>query len=319
MIVALAGGVGGAKMAHGLAMRLPPDELVVVVNTGDDFIHLSLQISPDLDTVMYWLAGLHDQTRGWGLANESWHFMEALERLGGPAWFKLGDQDLATHVERTRRLAGGERLSSMTSDFCRRLGVDHQIVPMTDQKVRTIVHTPQGPLEFQHYFVRLRCQPPIERIVYSGAESAIPSVPFEAALLRNDIEAIVICPSNPLLSIDPILNIHGVRLRIERHRAPVVAVSPIVGGQALKGPAAKIFRELGKEASALEVARHYRGLIDGIVIDHVDANLKDSIEALGLRVKVSDIVMQSRADQARLAETVLEFAASLAEVARARS
>jgi LPPG:FO 2-phospho-L-lactate transferase len=312
VILALAGGVGGAKLAHGLTMQLPPSELLIVVNTGDDFTHLGLRISPDLDTVMYWLAGLNDAARGWGLADETWNFMAALERLGGPTWFNLGDRDLATHVERTRRLAGGESLSAVTHHLCDRLGIAHRIAPMSDDDVRTIVHTDEGPLEFQHYFVRRHCEPHVLRLEYANAPNAAPSAALAAALSDARLTAIVICPSNPFLSIDPILQVAGVRQRIAHSEAPVIAVSPIVGGEAIKGPAAKILRELGREASALEIARHYRGLIDGIVIDACDAALKPPIEALGLKVAVANTIMKGRADQARLAAAVIAFAADLA-------
>ena len=317
MVLALAGGVGGAKLAQGLAMRLPPEQLLIVVNTGDDFVHLGMHISPDIDTVMYWLSGLNDMERGWGLAEETWNFMAALDRLGGPTWFKLGDRDLATHVERTQRIARGETLSQVTRYLCGRLGIVHHVVPMTDQRVRTIVHTADAALEFQHYFVRLHCEPAVTAITFDDAQSAFPSPAFAAAISDRANDAIVICPSNPLLSIDPILAIRGIRAGLRQMRAPVVAVSPIVGGHAIKGPAAKIFRELGHEASVISVAQHYRGLIDGIVIDVIDADAKPVIEALGLRVAVTNTVMKGPADQARLADDVLAFAARMPESSHA--
>jgi LPPG:FO 2-phospho-L-lactate transferase len=313
MILALAGGVGGAKLAHGLAMQVLPEELLVVVNTGDDFVHLGMNISPDLDTVMYWLAGINDTARGWGLAGETWNFMASLERLGGPTWFMLGDSDLATHVERTQKLSRGGRLSDVTGHLCERLHIHHRITPMTDENVGTIVHTTEGALEFQHYFVRRRCEPRVLHVEFKGAQRASPSPAFGAALTRDELAAIIICPSNPLLSVEPILAIKDVRSRIERHRAPVIAVSPIVGGHAIKGPAAKIFRELGREPSALGIAQYYAGLVDGLVIDDIDADLKRPIEALGLRVAVTNTVMKTGADQARLANEVIVFAARLLE------
>jgi LPPG:FO 2-phospho-L-lactate transferase len=317
MILALAGGVGGAKLAHGLSMQLRPRDLLVVVNTGDDFTHLGLRISPDLDTVMYWLGGQNDPERGWGLAGETWNFMAALERLGGATWFNLGDRDLATHIERTRRLSAGNTLSTVTRYLCDRLRIEHAIAPMSDDEVRTIVHTDEGELEFQHYFVRRRCEPRVLRIAFENAEAASPSPAFDAALASVSTDAIVICPSNPFLSIEPILQIAGVRERIAQSRAPVVAVSPIVAGDAIKGPAAKIMRELGREASAVEVARHYRGLIDGIVIDALDAALKPQIETLGVKVAVTNTIMKSRNDQMQLARTAIEFAATLSDAVRA--
>ncbi len=301
-VVALAGGVGGAKLAHGLAQVLAPEALTIAVNTGDDFEHLGLHISPDLDTVMYTLAGLADRERGWGLADETWNFMAALERLGGPAWFRLGDRDLATHVERTARLHNSATLSEVTCAIAGRLGIPHEILPMSDDPVRTFVQTDDGVLEFQHYFVREQCRPRVRALEYRGAERARPG----AALLRALREAtgVLVCPSNPYLSIAPILAIPGLKEALRAAR-PVVAVSPIIGGQALKGPAAKIMRELGVEPSALEVARFYRGLVDALVIDRTDATLAPAIEALGMRAVVADTVMRSDADRARLARECL--------------
>jgi LPPG:FO 2-phospho-L-lactate transferase len=311
MILALAGGVGGAKLASGLAAELPAEELLVVVNTGDDFDHLGMHISPDLDTVMYWLAGCNDIERGWGLADESWNFMSSIEKLGGPTWFRLGDRDLATHAERTRRLANGECLSEITQTLCRRLGVAHQVVPMTDDRVRTIVHTAGGPLEFQHYFVRLGCEPRVNALEFSGASSARPSPAFDATFSDKGLTAIVICPSNPFLSVQPILEVSDIRKRIAMHRVPRIAISPIVAGQAIKGPAAKIFRELGRPSTALEIARFYQGLIDGLVIDEQDRDLRDAIESQGIRVQVENTIMKSDDDRSRLARTVLNFATTL--------
>jgi LPPG:FO 2-phospho-L-lactate transferase len=317
MILALAGGVGGAKLAQGLTMRLPPEELLIVVNTGDDFTHLGMHISPDIDTVMYWLAGLNDRVRGWGLADESWNFMAALGRLGGPTWFNLGDADLATHVERTQRLARGETLSQVTRHLCAQLGIAHHIVPMTDGSVRTIVHTADAALAFQDYFVRLHCEPAVTSIVFDRGKDVVPSPAFAAAMANPALRAIVICPSNPVLSVDPILSMPGVREWLRQTRAPVVCVSPIVGGQAIKGPAAKIFRELGRDVSAIGVAEHYRGLIDGLVIDTIDNAAKPAIESLGMRVAVTDSVMKSLDDQANLAAYVLAFAAQVSEATHA--
>jgi LPPG:FO 2-phospho-L-lactate transferase len=313
MILALAGGVGGAKLAHGLAMRLSPSDLLVVVNTGDDFVHLGLHVSPDVDTVMYWLAERNDPVRGWGLAGESWNFMRALEEMGGPAWFNLGDRDLATHAERTRLLALGMSLSEVTRHLCERLSIAHRIVPMSDEQLRTIVLTDEGRLEFQHYFVRRRCEPRVLRLAFESAGDApAPSPAFDAALDAANLEAIVICPSNPFLSIAPILEVQGVRERIARGMAPVIAVSPIVAGDAIKGPAAKIMEELGLEVSALEIARHYRDLIDGLIIDIRDANAQTEIEQLGLEVSAVNTVMKTSDDQAALAQAAIDFGRRLA-------
>ncbi len=306
MILALAGGVGGAKLAAGLARALPPGELVIAVNTGDDFEHLGLHVSPDLDTVMYTLAGIADPQTGWGQAGETWSFMQALGRLGGPAWFQLGDHDLATHVERTRRLAAGETLTGVTRAICERLGVRHAVVPMSDDPVRTIVHTDRGALEFQHYFVRERCEPRVERIEYRGAEAARPGDALRAAFARKDLGGIVICPSNPYLSIGPMLAIPELRAAIAACPS-VIAVSPIIAGQAVKGPAAKIMRELGIESTALEVARFYHGLICTLVIDRADAALADPIRLLGMDAAVDDILMRNDVDRERLARACMEL------------
>ena len=312
MILALAGGVGGAKLAHGLARVLAPRELVIAVNTGDDFEHLGLLVCPDLDTVMYTLAGAANPATGWGLAGETWNFMAALERLGGPAWFRLGDRDLATHVERTRRRAAGESLSAIAAALCARHGVAHPVVPMSDDPVRTIVRTDAGDLEFQHYFVREKCAPEARGFEYRGAPAARPAEALRAALASPALEGVVLCPSNPWLSIGPLLALPGVRAALER--CPnVVAVSPIVGGEAIKGPAAKIMRELGLEASALGVARHYRGLVKTLVLDRADAPLAPAVQAAGLRALVTNTVMRDDAGRERLAR---ECVAQLRPAAR---
>jgi LPPG:FO 2-phospho-L-lactate transferase len=310
MILALAGGVGGAKLAKGLADVLPPEELMVVVNTGDDFEHLGLHVSPDVDTVMYTLAGINNTTLGWGIAGETWNFMRALETLGGETWFRLGDRDLATNIERTRRLRAGESLSAITKHLCARLGVQHHVMPMSDTPVRTLVHTTEGVLAFQDYFVRRRSEPVVTKLEFSGAEEAEIAPAFRLALDSRALAAVVICPSNPYLSIAPILALPDVRTALERRRIPVIAVSPIVAGQALKGPAAKIMRELGKEPSSLEVARFYQGLIDMLVVDHADSALGNSIAALGMRPVVTNSIMKEPQDRSALARRVIESAGS---------
>lgn len=315
MILALSGGVGGAKLAQGLAMVLPPESLLIVVNTGDDFVYLGLHISPDLDTVMYWLSRRNDPNRGWGLIDESWNFMTALQQLGGPTWFNLGDRDLACHVERTRRLESGASLSEVTRHLTQRLGISHMVAPMSDDRVRTNIHTPEGAIEFQQCFVRLRCEPRVAAITYDGASTARPSAKFDAALGSDRLEAVVICPSNPLLSVQSILQVGDVAQRIGASRCPVIAISPIIGGRALKGPADEIFHELGLEPTALGVARYYRDLVDCIVIDSIDADLIGAIEDMGMRVAVCDIAMRCPADQVRLAREVIDLAKSTAEAA----
>jgi LPPG:FO 2-phospho-L-lactate transferase len=304
MIVALAGGVGGAKLVHGLARALAPEELVVVVNTGDDFQHLGVHICPDLDTVMYTLAGAANPRTGWGLKDETWSFMEGMQALGGPTWFKLGDRDLATHVQRTQLLRSGQTLSDVTHLLCKSMGIEHPVVPMSDEPVRTIVRTSDADLDFQHYFVRERCEPIVTSFDYRGAATARMAPRFADSLSAPDLEAIIICPSNPYLSIGPILSIPGVR-KAMRRCAKVYAVSPIVGGMALKGPAAKIMREMGEDVSALGVAKHYGDVIDALIIDHSDETLRTRIERMDIRVVSEDIVMRSEQDRTRLAESCL--------------
>ena len=307
-VAALAGGVGGAKLAHGLALVLPPDDLTVIVNTGDDFEHLGLSISPDLDTVMYTLAGLANPATGWGQTGESWNFLQALERLGGETWFRLGDRDLATHLERTRRLAAGSTLTEVTAALSAALVVRPRILPMTDGHLRTVVTTADGPLTFQEYFVHQQCRPRVTGFVFDTDDQAYPTSQVLAAL--EQAELIVICPSNPFVSIGPILALHGVREQLQ-HR-PVLAVTPIVGGQAIKGPAAKMLSELGLEVSPVAVARYYEGLLDGFVLDALDAGLADqvahAVAGADLRVAVADTIMRTDSDRARLARDVLDFA-----------
>ena len=311
MILALAGGVGGARLAHGLVQVLAPEELTVVVNTGDDFQHLGLHISPDLDTVMYTLAGINDPQRGWGIANESWNFMENLAKLGGETWFQLGDRDLATNVERTRRLQNEQSLSVVTEYLCRRLDVQHRVAPMSDDPVRTRVHTSDGVLNFQDYFVRQRAQPTVVHLEYAGAADSRMSPALHACLEDSALRGVIICPSNPYLSIAPILAIPGARDAIANTRVPRLAVSPIVGGRALKGPAAKIMRELGKSVSAIEIARFYHGLVDGLVLDTDDANLCDAIAQTGITPCVTATVMREPKDRRQLAQDVVRFAGQL--------
>jgi LPPG:FO 2-phospho-L-lactate transferase len=312
MIVALAGGVGGARLAVGLAAVLPPGDLTVVVNTGDDFEHLGFAISPDLDTVMYTLAGVHNTVTGWGRAHETWNFMRGLEELGGEGWFRLGDRDLAVHVLRTRALRRGVPLSAVTRSLAARLGIRHAVVPMSDSPVNTRVLTDRGELSFQDYFVRLKCTPQVRKFRFVGSRGArVP--PALRRLLRGDrVQAVVFCPSNPFVSIAPILSVPEIREWMKRRTYPVVAVSPIVGGAAIKGPAAKMMRELGCEASALGVVRHYGGLVDGWVIDERDAGERAAIEREGKAVLVTDTVMTDRRASARLARRVVRFARALA-------
>ncbi len=306
-VVALAGGVGGAKLADGLAQVLPPERLTVVVNTGDDFEHLGLHISPDLDTVCYTLAGLANRATGWGRADESWHFMEALKALGGPAWFHLGDRDLALHHERTRRLAQGETLSSVTRQLSARLGVRPTVLPMSDDRVRTYVQTDAGELPFQAYFVARACEPVVQGFRFDGVETALPAPGVLEAL--GSANAVILCPSNPWVSLDPILEVPGIRQALAGK--VVVGVSAIIRGQALKGPAAKMARELGIDASTAAIADHFRGLLSGWVMDTQDAAEAERVQNAGAVAHTTDIVMKTSADRRRLAEEVLDFARRL--------
>ena len=308
MILALSGGVGGAKLALGLARIMPPEELCVVVNTGDDFEHLGLSISPDIDTVTYTLSGLANRELGWGRHDETWSFMETMESLGGDTWFRLGDRDIALHVERTRRLNLGETLSAVTADLCRRLGIKSRVLPMSDDPVRTRLRTDEGWLDFQEYFVHRRCEPVVRELVFQGAGAARAHPDFLAALADPALQAIVICPSNPFISVEPILAIPGVRQAMIDSPAPIIAVSPIIAGQAVKGPTAKMMTELGLDPSAGTVAHRYHDLLDGYVIDHADMSEVVSIDA---RVTLAQTLMRTMEDREALARTVLDAATVL--------
>jgi len=307
-IVALAGGVGGAKLAHGLAQILEPGELTIIVNTGDDFEHYGSYICPDLDTVCYTLAGLANPETGWGRVNESWNVIENASRLGGPDWFKLGDQDLGTHLERTRRLSTGDSLSQITRDFCKVWGIEHTVLPMSDQPVRTIVETDDGDLAFQEYFVHCRCEPRVKSFRFEGVDRA-EAVPGAREAIQS-AGAIVICPSNPWVSIDPILATLTPTLSQRERGKPVIAISPIIGGETVKGPAAKMYRELGIEPSALAVANHYRGLATGFVLDTIDAQLNESVRGLNMQTLVTNTLMKSHEDRKQLARDVLTLIGS---------
>lgn len=309
--IALSGGVGGAKLALGLAQILAPDDLLIVANTGDDFEHLGLTICPDIDTVAYTLAGIANPETGWGRAQESWQAMDALEALGGETWFRLGDKDLALHLARSHRLGRGESLSEVTASIAEKLGVLHPILPMSDQPVRTMVATDRGEMPFQEYFVKNRCEPKVSGFRFAGIEDASPAPDLLTALKDPKLEALLICPSNPFISIDPIVNLPGLRSALEACPAPVIAVSPIVGGQALKGPAAKMLTELGRKSDAAAIAEHYGALLDGFVIDAQDDALKDSLATESRRIFVTQTVMRSLDDRIALARNALAFAADL--------
>lgn len=302
--LALTGGVGGAKLCFGLAQILQPDELRIVVNTGDDEEFHGLYVCPDLDTVMYTLAELSNPHTGWGIKNETFATLSALDRLGQETWFGLGDQDLATHIVRTQMLRQGNSLSEITEHLCRHLGLGHQIVPMTDDRIRTTVETDIGTLPFQTYFVRHRCEPTVTGLSFDGSDSSEVAPGFSESLESSD--ALIFCPSNPYLSVAPILSIPSVRKRIEDFKGPRLAVSPIVGGQALKGPAAKILAELGEDVSCIGVARQYVGLCDVFVIDELDRDLADDVRSLGMEAVVMNTIMNNNRDKVELARNLLQ-------------
>ena len=314
--VLLSGGVGGAKLALGMSRVVPGDELAVLVTTGDDFRHRRLAISPDLDTELSTLADAVTPATGWGRRDETWRCMDELERLGGDTWFRLGDRDLATHALRTQALADGANLSAVTARLCAGFGVAAQLLPVTDEPLATLVHTAEGVLPFQAYFVRCRAEPRVTGLEYAGAAAARPAPGVLAALADPALQAVIIAPSNPWLSIDPMRAVPGLESALRASGAPVIAVSPIVGGRALKGPTAKIMAELGLEVSALAVARHYRGLVDGFILDTADAKLAPAVEALGPRVLTCNTIMTTLADKTELARAALNFAAALRKRSR---
>ena len=305
-ILAISGGVGGAKLALGLAKILGPNELTFAVNTGDDFEHLGFHIAPDVDTLTYTLAEISNTETGWGRGDETWRFMDALAALQGETWFKLGDRDLALHVTRSRMLSMGATLTQATDHICGALGVQHRVLPMSNDPVRTTVHTPDGPLAVQHYFVRDRCKPQVTGFEFRGVENAALNPEIMACL--DDLDGIVICPSNPFVSIDPLLHIPDAKRALLQAAVPIVAVSPIVGGKAIKGPTAKMMRELKIPASAGEVARHYGNLLSGIVLDEQDQNLHDTLDTATIVAQTVMVTLQDRVD---LGHTVLKFIDSL--------
>ena len=307
-VLALCGGIGGAKLALGLYRVLDAGQLIVVVNTGDDFEHLGLNISPDLDTVLYTLGGVADPERGWGRAQETWQFMESLHRMGGETWFQLGDRDLAMHVLRTQWLKTGKSLSAFAAYLAPQFEISARILPMSDAPVSTIVETAEGDLPFQHYFVKRRCEPVVKAIRFAGANVAAPAAGVLDAITDPALRAIVICPSNPYLSVDPILAVPDIAPALSTGNAPVIAVSPIIGGQAVKGPTAKIMAELGVAVSTEAIVAHYRDFIDGLVIDEADAPDRESVD---LPVLVTRTLMRDIADREQLARDVVAFANSL--------
>jgi LPPG:FO 2-phospho-L-lactate transferase len=305
--LAITGGVGGAKLALGLAQLLQPEQLAFAVNTGDDFQHLGLHISPDIDTLVYTLSGLSNAATGWGRGDESWQFMDALSQLGGEIWFRLGDRDLAMHIERSRRLAAGESLTQATRVLAAALGIEHSVLPMSDDAAGTRVLTTTGAMDFQHYFVREKCAPAVTGFEFSGAATAVINPEILHWLDDPQLAGVILCPSNPFISIDPILALPGMRERLAQCTAPVIAVAPVVGGQAIKGPTVKIMRELSVENSAAWVAGHYREFLDGFVLDSQDAGLRTGIEAMDLAVMVAQTLMVTLEDRVSLARSCLQF------------
>jgi len=303
-VVALAGGVGGAKLVDGLARCLNPSNLTVIVNTGDDFDFLGLRICPDLDTVCYTLAGIANPKTGWGRREETWNALQTLERLGAPAWFRVGDKDLGYHVQRTSRLRSGELLSAIVHHFCRTHDVEVHVLPMSDDKVSTYVHSKDGNVyPFQEYFVHKRCEPEVSRFEFAGVEVSEPAPGAITAILEAD--CVVICPSNPWVSIDPILAVPGIRASLTGKL--IVAISPLIEGKAVKGPAAKMYSELGILPSSTEVSRHYQGLTTAIMIDYKDENEVEWINHQGIIPVVTNVFMKDAEDRARLASEVIRF------------
>jgi len=304
-IVLLVGGVGGAKLAYGLAKVLPPEALTIIVNTADDFEHLGLHVSPDLDTVMYTLSGHANRDRGWGVEGDTFRAMEMVHQIGGPAWFNLGDADLGTNLMRTLWLHQGASLSEVTRRISKALEIAHTILPMSNDPIRTILETDIGKLDFQEYFVREQWQPAVSKIEFAGAQKAAPADGIEEALHRAT--AIVIGPSNPFLSIDPILSIAAIRGQIINRRVPCIAVSPIIGGEAVKGPAAKLMTELSYDVSPLGVVHHYGSLIDGIILDEADSGLQQAVQSYGLRSAIRHTLMTTPQEKTDLASSLLHW------------
>ena len=308
-VLALSGGVGGAKLSLGLDRLLAEGALEVLVNTGDDFEHLGLHISPDIDTLLYTLSGRANQAQGWGLEGESWNTMGALEQLGGDTWFRLGDKDIGTHLLRTSHLARGDLLADVIDELACRMGVTSKIHPMSNDPVRTTVHSDEGDLAFQHYFVRRQCEPAVSGFSFAGIEQATPNERVLRSLRQGRFERIVICPSNHFVSIDPILQLPGQWQALRDCNAPVIVVSPIVAGLAIKGPAAKMMAELDVPVTAQGVAahyaQHYPGLVDYFLIDESDAKLAPEINGLGLEARVVPTVMKTLEDKIQLAQYCL--------------
>ena len=313
-VLALSGGVGGSKLAFGLSKLLPPDRLTILANTGDDFEHLGFTVCPDIDSLLYSLSEINNSELGWGQKGETWNFLSALERLGGETWFKLGDRDLATHIFRAVKLKGGLSLTEVTELLSHGMGSSFRVLPMTDVPVRTTIHSELGLLSFQDYFVKERCEPKVNKITFEGIESASIN-PAALNLIEQGLKAVIICPSNPFLSIDPILSLSGAVDAIKKQACPVIAVSNIIDGAATKGPAAKLMSELDIPSSALGVASYYQarypGLLTHFVLDEKDKHMEEDIVSLGLSTLVTQTLMDSSGSKKKLAENILTLASEV--------
>ena len=306
-IVCLSGGVGGAKLAYGLSQILSPEQLTIVVNTGDDFEYLGFYIAPDIDTVTYTLAGVNNKTQGWGIEGETWNFMKQLEKQGGENWFQLGDKDLEIHYYRKKHLSKGRTLSQVTRAISKKLAIKHPIIPMSNDSVKTFVKTTSGDLAFQHYFVREQCKPEVSGFYFKGIENATPSNNFTQALSDPALSAVIICPSNPFVSIDPILHLPGIKKKLKILNIPIIAISPIIKGRAIKGPTSKMMNELNLACTSTTIARHYKEIISTLIIDSSDIKEKMSIKRLGINNYETSTLMKTDADKIQLAEFLLHL------------
>ena len=306
--LAISGGIGGAKLALGLHKVLPPGQFKVLANTGDDFEHLGLSISPDIDTLLYTLSGLNNEELGWGRRDESWNFLEACKQLQLESWFQLGDRDLALHIYRTQQLAAGFSLTNITQSLCEKLDISTPVLPMTDSPVRTMLDTDHGQMAFQEYFVKHRCEPVVKEIWYQGADSAAISKELEKALQSPELGAVIICPSNPFLSIEPVLATADLRERLRTLGKPVLLVSPIIDGKSIKGPTAKLMQELKMPTTVASIAEIYRGLATHIIIDEQDVQHTETIMDTGMKVLTANILMNDLQDKMKLAEIAIDFA-----------
>ena len=305
-IVALCGGIGGSKLALGLNNVLDQKNLSIITNTGDDFLYLGFYICPDIDTVIYTLAGVNNKETGWGREDETWKTLDVLEELGADTWFQLGDKDLALHLFRSKEKRNGELLTTITRKITNKFGLKTNVLPMSNHPVQTFLETEDGEMTFQDYFVRNKCKPKVKNILFKS-KKPVATDAVKRSLMDKNLDGIVFCPSNPYLSIDPILSIDRIRKSIENQKKPRIAISPIVGHDSVKGPTSKLMKEMGVEVSSLSIAKHYKGLIDGIVIDHEDENEAQKIREMGIEVKLSKIIVETKEEKMRLAKESLEF------------